>query len=103
MFLNMNAKIKCPKCNSEQITANKKGFSGGKAVAGAIVAGPLGLAAGTLGSNKVKITCLNCGNEFYPGLQKTKKQEPLDGFGIVVFIVVFGSIMLFLFWILGII
>ncbi|MBE2229953.1 MAG: hypothetical protein IAE96_04830 [Chitinophagaceae bacterium] len=59
--------IKCPKCGSTQITANKKGFSGKKAVAGAILTGGVGLLAGTIGSNKVKITCLGCGNEFRPG------------------------------------
>lgn len=59
--------VRCPKCGSTQITANKKGFSGKKAVAGAIVTGGIGLLAGTIGSNKVKITCLACGNEFSPG------------------------------------
>lgn len=59
--------IKCPKCGSEQITANKKGFSGKNAVAGALVTGGIGLLAGTIGSNKVKITCLKCGHVFNPG------------------------------------
>ncbi|MBI9068747.1 MAG: hypothetical protein JEZ09_15740 [Salinivirgaceae bacterium] len=59
--------IRCPKCNSNQLTANKKGFSGKKAVAGAVLTGGIGLLAGTLGSNKVKITCLACGKEFKPG------------------------------------
>lgn len=63
----MEEPVKCPRCRSTQISANKKGFSGGKAVAGAVLAGPLGIAAGTLGSNKVKITCLNCGHQFNPG------------------------------------
>lgn len=63
----MSDEVKCPKCGSNQITATKKGFSGKKAVAGAIVTGGIGLLAGTIGSNKVKITCLACGNEFAPG------------------------------------
>jgi predicted RNA-binding Zn-ribbon protein involved in translation (DUF1610 family) len=63
----MDSKIVCPKCGSDQITANKKGFSGKKAVIGGILTGGIGLLAGTIGSNKVKITCLNCGNEFNPG------------------------------------
>jgi len=62
--------IKCPKCGSEQITANKKGFSGKKAVVGGLLTGGIGLLAGTIGSNKVKITCLACGNVFNPGEQK---------------------------------
>lgn len=61
------SEIKCPKCGSTQITANKKGFSGGKAVAGAILTGGIGLLGGFLGSSKVKITCLNCGHSWSPG------------------------------------
>lgn len=63
----MDNQIHCPKCNSTQITANKKGFSGGKAVAGALLTGGVGLLAGTIGSNKVIITCLACGHHFKPG------------------------------------
>ena len=59
--------IKCPKCGSTQITANKKGFSGGKTVAGAILTGGVGLLGGFFGSNKIKITCLKCGNSWSPG------------------------------------
>lgn len=68
--------IQCPKCNSTQITAGKKGFSGKKAVAGAVLNGGIGLLAGTIGSNKVIITCLNCGNQFKPGATpQVKPQE----------------------------
>jgi len=58
---------KCPKCGSTSISADKKGFSAGKAAAGAILAGPIGLAAGGLGANKVQITCLNCGHQWTAG------------------------------------
>jgi rubredoxin len=57
----------CPKCGSDKITAHKKGFSGVKAVGGAIVTGGIGILAGTLGSNKIKLTCLSCAFEFKPG------------------------------------
>jgi hypothetical protein len=60
----------CPKCGSNQITAQKKGFSGKKAVAGVVLTGGIGLLAGTIGSDKIKITCLNCGNQFNPGDNK---------------------------------
>ena len=74
--------IKCPKCGSTQLTANKKGFSGTKAVGGAILTGGVGLLAGTIGSNKVKITCLSCGKEFTPGEDmesvKRKKQQEAE-------------------------
>ena len=59
--------IKCPKCGSTQIMGNKKGFSGGKAVGGALVLGPLGVLAGLHGSKKVVVTCLNCGHKWEPG------------------------------------
>jgi predicted nucleic-acid-binding Zn-ribbon protein len=71
----MEELIKCPKCSSTQLTANKKGFSGAKAVGGALLTGGIGLLAGTIGSNKVVITCLACGNTFKPGedLESSKK------------------------------
>ena len=69
----MNQKeIKCPKCGSNQITANKKGNSIGKAVVGNLIIGPVGLLAGGIGSNKIIITCLACGNEFKPEDQNAK-------------------------------
>lgn len=58
----------CPKCGSTSLSANKKGFSFGKAVAGAFVtSNPVGLVGGALGANKLEITCLNCGHKFKPG------------------------------------
>jgi len=76
--------VLCPKCGSDQVTSNKKGFSGKKAIVGDVLLGPVGLLAGTLGSNKIKITCLSCGNQFKPGegassvadfdMKKKKKQ-----------------------------
>lgn len=88
--------IACPKCRSHDLYAGKKGFSGKKAVVGAIATGGIGLLAGTLGSNKIWITCLACGNKFRPGsalqakavhIPLSKRQEvaasqlePLDDF-----------------------
>lgn len=57
----------CPKCHSRELRAEQKGFSGGKALAGAILVGGLGLLAGTDGSKEVQITCLKCGNSFKAG------------------------------------
>ena len=70
--------IRCPKCKSNQLTANKKGFSGKKAVVGGLLTGGIGLLAGTIGSNKVIITCLSCGNEFKPGEGQTKTNTPVE-------------------------
>lgn len=64
-----DGQIRCPKCGSAQISANQKGFSAGKAIAGAVVAGGIGLAAGGIGSKNVIITCLKCGHQFKPGEQ----------------------------------
>ena len=58
--------IKCPNCGSAQIMGGKKGFSGGKAVGGALVLGPLGLLAGLHKSKQVIIACLNCGHKWEP-------------------------------------
>lgn len=86
----MDEPIKCPKCGSTQITANKKGFSGTKAATGIIIAGGIGLAAGDIGSNKIIITCLKCGHQFKPGSQISKKQGPMtiSGFTFLVSIAI---------------
>lgn len=79
----MDEPIKCPKCGSTQITANKKGFSGTKAAAGVIIAGGIGLAAGGIGSNKIIITCLKCGHQFKPGSEISKPQGPMTIGGFI--------------------
>lgn len=57
----------CPKCGSRELHAEHKGFSGGKALAGALITGGIGLLAGTIGSRDTQITCLKCGNKFKAG------------------------------------
>lgn len=58
----------CPKCGSSQLSANKKGFSLGKAVVGGLVLVPVaGVVTGMIGKNKIIITCLRCGKQFKPG------------------------------------
>ncbi|MBV7276058.1 hypothetical protein JMF89_01230 [Clostridiaceae bacterium UIB06] len=59
--------IRCPKCGSTQITSNNKGFSVGKAVGGLALFGQVGLLGGFLGSKKVVVTCLKCGNQWKAG------------------------------------
>lgn len=55
----------CPKCfknNTIKPMGEKTGgFSGGKAVVGAVLLGPIGIAAGALGKKKVTYQCTNCG------------------------------------------
>jgi len=91
----------CPKCKSTQISANKKGFSGKKAVAGAVLTGGIGLLAGTMGSNKIIITCLSCGNQFKPGTKPVNRPMPtqIGNEGGKAFAIIFGV----LFSLLGII
>jgi predicted nucleic-acid-binding Zn-ribbon protein len=74
--------ICCPKCGSNQFTTNKKGFSGKKALVGAMLTGGVGLLAGTIGSNKLINTCLKCGNkwgvgEFKKPIRKMGKTESI--------------------------
>lgn len=57
----------CPKCYSKELHSEQKGFSGSKALAGALLTGGVGILAGTIGSKEVTITCLKCGNKFKAG------------------------------------
>lgn len=55
---------KCPNCGSLKffkVAKGKGGFSTGKAVAGAVAFGPLGLVAGGLGKKRVAKLCDKCG------------------------------------------
>lgn len=61
------AAVRCPKCSSEQFAAGTKGFGLGKAAAGGILLGPVGLLGGLFRSKKVRITCLKCGHRWFPG------------------------------------
>lgn len=62
-----DAPLKCPKCGSQQLHAGGKGFGLGKAAAGAVLLGPVGLLGGLLGSKKIMITCLSCGHKWQAG------------------------------------
>ena len=67
--------LHCPKCNSTQFSTNNKGFSGGKALTGAVLTGGIGLLAGTIGSGNVVITCLKCGYKYNAGEYVKEKQK----------------------------
>lgn len=60
---------RCPKCKStnvEPIGRKKKAFSVGKAVAGTVLVGGVGLLAGFAGKNskKIEMICMDCGKTF---------------------------------------
>ena len=61
--------VHCPKCGSTQVTADKKGFGWGKALAGGVLTGGVGLLAGFVGSRKIIVTCITCGNQWQAGRQ----------------------------------
>lgn len=62
-----NKGIKCPNCHAQNITINPNNFSTGKAVVGTLLIGPMGMLAGTAGSNKTRLVCLNCGHQWEIG------------------------------------
>ena len=72
--------IKCSKCGSSQITANKKGFSTGRAIAGGLLTGNIWLAAaaGGAGMNEIEITCLSCGHTWKVKRDKEKQNVHQD-------------------------
>ena len=60
--------IVCPKCHSNQISLNQKGFSTGNAIAGSMVGGAMmGMGMVMVGSNQIIVTCLKCGDKFKAG------------------------------------
>ena len=58
--------IVCPKCKSNQISANKEGFGGTKTAVTTLMTGGVGLLAGLVGMNDVTLTCLKCGHHWKP-------------------------------------
>lgn len=59
------APTRCPACGElyewKYVGTGRGGFSGGKAALGAVAFGPIGLAAGALGKQKVTYYCCKCG------------------------------------------
>lgn len=107
-------KLYCPNCGSTHLTANKKGFGAGKAAAGAVLTGGIGLLAGFIGSGDVKVTCLNCGQKYEPGQLRTsplprlnaeqrrkkkerEQQDKMLGCGLFIAMVLFFCILFMVF------
>jgi hypothetical protein len=79
--------IKCPRCGSEQVSANKKGWT---------------VTTGLIGSSKIIITCLKCGKQFRPGqdmeAMKKKKLQQAKAMKSPLFWIFFGLILIFFIW-----
>lgn len=71
----MSEAVYCPKCSSTQITAQQRGFSGGKAIAGALLTGGIGLVAGFHGSSNVDVVCLACGHKWNPAKRAASEKQ----------------------------
>ena len=57
--------IECPRCKGTMIAAGKQGFGFGKAAAGALLLGPLGILVGGAGRNRPTLTCRSCGHSWH--------------------------------------
>lgn len=71
-------KMFCPRCQSYHLTTNQNGYSVGKAATGFLLVGAVGLLAGGLGKNKIKITCLECNYSFNAGEYQEKIREEVE-------------------------
>jgi RNA polymerase subunit RPABC4/transcription elongation factor Spt4 len=58
--------IKCPNCKSVHISMGQQGYHLGKAAAGAVIAGPVGLLGGMLGRKNTHLVCQACGKRWLP-------------------------------------
>jgi hypothetical protein len=64
--------LNCPKCGSQHVHAEKRGFNMKRGLAlGLTIAPGVGLLGGFIGGSKIWLTCLKCGYRFRPG--ETKK------------------------------
>ena len=67
----------CPQCHGRLVAVSERtgGFSGTKAVVGAVVAGPAGVAAGALGKKLVVLQCVKCGYQIETNAQTAQEAE----------------------------
>ena len=70
----MSDQTQCPKCRSTNTHVGRKGASLGKAVGGAVIAGPVGALAGLHGSGDIEAVCLNCGKKWNPVKYKSSNE-----------------------------
>ena len=97
----------CPRCGSNNITTNNKGYGIGKGVVGAALIGPLGLVAGNIGRHDIICTCLDCGHtwnlkkqiQHEKNLEYQKMQQEVSFKGSSLFYAwLFTPVVLFALW-----
>jgi uncharacterized membrane protein len=81
--------IKCPKCGAQKFLAEKKGFDTKNFIAWSLIKNTTwGLFAGSIGANKVIVTCLNCKQQF------KVEDDAKSGFGMIILMVIFWLIVI---------
>jgi tellurium resistance protein TerD len=63
-------RVACPECGSPSVNIRSKGFSGGKAVAGLVLLGPVGLLGGLHGRKNIELLCATCGHKWTRRLEE---------------------------------
>lgn len=53
--------VRCGNCGSTSVSVVNQGFGFFKALFGGLIFGPVGLAAGAIGSGNARYVCRNCG------------------------------------------
>lgn len=69
--------MQCPKCASENVHAEKRGWS---------------MVTGFIGSGKIALTCLDCGKRFKPGKQARTELSQREA--VIGLIAVFAILLL---------
>lgn len=59
-----DGKVRCPKCDSEQISMVKKGYNTKKGCCGYALCGPLGFLYGQKGANDLERICAKCAHKW---------------------------------------
>lgn len=79
--------VRCPRCGSREVIGDKRGYSVGGGLSGAMILGPLGLLAGSLNSNEFRIRCLYCGAIWDP--TERRPPEAVEAIvGLVIFLII---------------
>jgi len=99
------ARVKCPRCGSTNITSAKKGFDGGMAFGGFVLAGLWGTLLGLADRNAIMLYCEVCGCRWDPVLMNIRKRNENKTasivFGIILFSIAIGLIVSMPFWVRG--